>query len=207
MAAILSRPQCADKSLLCKHVVICHNLTASIGPVDLGLRHMAAENQTSTDSVLQQSTWWRHQMETFSALLAICAGTSPASGEFPTQKPVTRSFDVFFDLCLNKCLRKQSWGWWFETLSRPLWRHCNEYQTSSGTSHIVLQWMNLCSRNTASGFSSNRCSVSGSSTKFHQASLAIIRCYQTLGFQMRLKFFHKLFIVYVVNVLFLALVS
>ena len=42
-----------------------------------------------------------------------------------TQRPVTRSFDVFFDLRLNKRLRKQSWGWWFETLSRPLWRQCN----------------------------------------------------------------------------------
>ena len=42
-----------------------------------------------------------------------------------TQRPVTGSFDVFFDLCLNKRLRKQSWGWWFETLSRPLWRHGN----------------------------------------------------------------------------------
>ena len=69
--------------------------------------------------------WWRHQMETFSALLAICAGNSPVPGEFPAQRPVTRSFDVFFDLCLNKWLSKQSWGWWFETLSCPLWRHCN----------------------------------------------------------------------------------
>ena len=47
-------------------------------------------------------TWWRHQMETFSALLAICAGYSPVIGEFPTQKPVTRSFDGFFDLRLNE---------------------------------------------------------------------------------------------------------
>ena len=69
--------------------------------------------------------WWRHQMETFSALLALCAGNLPASGEFPAQRPVTRSFDVFFDLCLNKRLRKQSRGWWFETLSCPLWRHRN----------------------------------------------------------------------------------
>ena len=41
-------------------------------------------------------------METFSALLAICAGNSPVSGEFPAQRPVTRGFDVFFDLRLNK---------------------------------------------------------------------------------------------------------
>ena len=40
-------------------------------------------------------------MEAFSALLAICAGNSPVSGEFPTQRPVTRSLDVFFDLHQN----------------------------------------------------------------------------------------------------------
>ena len=47
-------------------------------------------------------------METFSALLAICAGNSPLTGEFPTQRPVTRSFDVFFDLHLNKRLSKRA---------------------------------------------------------------------------------------------------
>ena len=46
------------------------------------------------------------------ALLAICAWNSPVPGEVPAQRPVTRSFDVLF-------------GWWFDTLSRPLWRHCN----------------------------------------------------------------------------------
>ena len=73
----------------------------------------------------QVISWCCHQMETFSALLAICAGNSPAPGEFPAQRPVTRSFDIFFDLRLNKQLNKQSRGWWFETLSRSLWRHCN----------------------------------------------------------------------------------
>ena len=71
------------------------------------------------------SPWWRHQMEIFSALLAICAGNSRVPGEFPTQRPVTRSFDVYFDLRPNKWLSKQSWGWWFETLSSSLWRHRN----------------------------------------------------------------------------------
>ena len=70
--------------------------------------------------------WWRHQMETFSALLAIFAGNSPVPGEFPTQRPDTRSFDVFFDLSLNKRLSKQSWSWWFHTPSCPLWRHSND---------------------------------------------------------------------------------
>ena len=46
-------------------------------------------------------------METFSTLLAICAGNSPVSGEFPAQMPVTRSFDVFFDLRLHQRLSKQ----------------------------------------------------------------------------------------------------
>ena len=67
--------------------------------------------------------WWRHQMETFSALLALCAGNSPVTGEFPSQRPETRSFDVFFDLRLNKRLSKQKWGWWFETPTRSLWRN------------------------------------------------------------------------------------
>ena len=71
-------------------------------------------------------TWWRHQMETFSALLAICAGNPPVPGEFPAQRPVTRSFDVFFDLHLNKRLSKLSRGCWFETLSHSLWCHRNE---------------------------------------------------------------------------------
>ena len=69
--------------------------------------------------------WLRHQMETFSALLALCAGNSPVTGEFPAQRPVTRSFDIFFDLHLNKRLSKQSWGWWFETQWCLLWRHSN----------------------------------------------------------------------------------
>ena len=69
--------------------------------------------------------WWRHQMETFSALLALFVGNSPVNGEFPSQGPVTRSFYVFFDLCLNRRLSKESWGWGFETPSRSLWRHCN----------------------------------------------------------------------------------
>ena len=80
-----------------------------------------------TESLIM--SWWRHQMETFSAFMAICAGNSPVPGEFPTQRPVTRSFDVYFVLSPNKRLSKQSWGWWFETLSPPLWRHRNVFFT------------------------------------------------------------------------------
>ena len=69
--------------------------------------------------------WWRHQIKTFSALLALCAGIWLVSGKFPSQRPVTRIFGVFFDLRLNKRLSKQSWGGWFKTPSRSLWRHRN----------------------------------------------------------------------------------
>ena len=75
------------------------------------------------------------------------------TGEFPTQRPMTRSFDVFFDLRLNKLLSKQSWGWWFETLLRPLWRYYNGFPKGSsriqhariGVSRdpFLLTWINL----------------------------------------------------------------
>ena len=86
--------------------------------------------------------WWRHQMETISALLAICAGNSPVPGEFPLQRPVTRSFDVLFDLHQNEWLSKQLWGWWFETLSCPLWRHRNaEYRSSNSFCRKVYAYV------------------------------------------------------------------
>ena len=80
-------------------------------------------------------------METFSALLAICAGNSPVPGEFPTQRPVTRGFDVFFDLRPNKRLNKQWLGWWFETQSCPLWRHRNEILCCRGMYKCYIEWI------------------------------------------------------------------
>ena len=79
-------------------------------------------------------------METFPALLAICAGNSPVTGEFP-ERPLTRSFHGFFDLRLNQRLSKHSWGWWFEKPSRPLWRHSNEInqlEISKNYSDIIM---------------------------------------------------------------------
>ena len=64
---------------------------------------------------------WCHKMETFSASLAFFAGNLPVTGEFPRQRPVPLSFDVFFDLCLNKQLSKQSGCGWFEMQ----WKHCS----------------------------------------------------------------------------------
>ena len=76
--------------------------------------------------------WWHHQMETFSALLALCAGNSLVTGEFPSQRPVTWSFDVFFDLRLNKRWNKQPWRRLLEVPWRSLWHHC--------TSILIVSW-------------------------------------------------------------------
>ena len=72
-----------------------------------------------------RDSWWRHQMDTFSALLALCEGNPSVTGGFPSQRPVTRSFDVFFDLLLNKRLRKHSRRQRLRTTPWSLWRHCN----------------------------------------------------------------------------------
>ena len=93
-------------------------------------------------------SWWRHRMETFSALLALCAGNSPVTGEFPTQRPVTLSF-FFFDLRLNKPLCKQSGGLRFETPSLPLWRHCVDevgIMTQRAISFIVKEGLRAVNR-------------------------------------------------------------
>ena len=65
-------------------------------------------------------------------------GESTGNRWIPAQRPVKRSFDVFFDLHLNKRLSKQSWGWWCETLSHPLWRHCNEAPLACDA--IIHRW-------------------------------------------------------------------
>ena len=81
---------------------------------------------TGMGPCLMSCLWWRHQIEIFSALLELYAGNSPVTDEFPTQRPVTRSFDIFFDLRHNKRFNsKQPRRWWFETPPRSLWRHCD----------------------------------------------------------------------------------
>ena len=65
-----------------------------------------------------EKAWWRHQMEKFSALLA--------TGGFPSQRLVTRSFIVLLDRRQNKRMSKQSKRCWFETQPRPSLRLCKE---------------------------------------------------------------------------------
>ena len=65
-------------------------------------------------------------METFPRYWPFVRGIHWSPVNSPHKGPVTRSFDVSFDLRLNKQLRKPSCGLWFETLLCPLWRHCND---------------------------------------------------------------------------------
>ena len=96
------------------------------------------------------TSWWRHQMDTFYALLAFCEGNSPVTGELFVQRPVMRSFDVLFDLFLNKRLSKQSLRRRFETQSRSLWRHCidgRELFNCITISWIVVHEKITCTQN------------------------------------------------------------
>ena len=81
--------------------------------------------------IRSQMSWWRHQMETFSALLA------PVTGEFPSQRPVTWSFDVFFDLCLNKWVSKQNNG-----DTGDLRHHCTHSDVTVMACHDYPLWSN-----------------------------------------------------------------
>ena len=66
------------------------------------------------------------------------AGNSPVPGEFLSQRPVMRNFDAFFDLHLNKRLSKKSRRWWFQTPSRPLWRHSSAAPWGSYVTRIMV---------------------------------------------------------------------
>ena len=112
----------------CESQIRQGKLTADDAPANVKLR-------TTIGSVFSP---WRHQMETYSALLALCAGNSPVSGESPAQRPVTRSFGVFIDPRLNKRLSKQSGGWWFETLSRVTVIYISECENG-----FIVNWTSL----------------------------------------------------------------
>ena len=121
----------------------CECFTLKSMPILIATPWQVIQQKTQRPS--DRVSRWRHQMEAFSALLAICAGNSPVPAEFPTKRPVTWSFGVFFDLRLNKGLSKQSGGWWFETPSRPLWRHSNVYgRRSRPQSSYFLRSPDFC---------------------------------------------------------------
>ena len=125
---------CGDRRRPQTLAEICRNMDSCCG-----FRAVAAREKYPGLTLFEvDKPWWRHQMETSSALLALCAGNSPVTSEFPTQSPVTRSFDVFFHLCLNKQLSKQLWDWWFKTPSRSLWRHGN---VISALNAVAVGWI------------------------------------------------------------------
>ena len=71
----------------------------------------------------QIGIWWRHQMEIFSALLALCEENLPVPGGFPSQRPLARSFDDYFELRLNNgCANSRVAG--------DLRRHCFHYDVT-----------------------------------------------------------------------------
>ena len=111
-------PDSTDKSSVMPRAFRCYDFTMILHAVSWYIGRCCIETPLHI-------TWWRHQMETFSTLLALYAGKSPVIDEFSAQRPVMWSFDVFFDLRLNKRLSKQWRGWWFKTHSHPLSRHCN----------------------------------------------------------------------------------
>ena len=108
----------------------------------------------TTGLLLGLSSWchddlikWKH----FPRNWPFVQGNSPVTGEFPAQRPVTWSFDVFFDLHLNKRLSKQWCGWWFETPLCPVWRNCKPcyvakllsviYRLGTHKWHRINQWL------------------------------------------------------------------
>ena len=98
-------------------VTICIEITLSNSFIEWVMNH---------DDVIK----WKHfpLYCPFVRAIHLSPGNSPHA-----QRPVTRSFDVFFELRLNKRLSKQWWGWWFQTPSGPLWRHCNVFLLRSST--------------------------------------------------------------------------
>ena len=90
------------------------------------------EDRASTDFIYEcPITWWRHQIETFSALLVICTGISSVTGEFPAQRQVTRSFDIYFDMA---CIK----GWVNNRKAGDLRRHRSNYDVTVMDTHIYV---------------------------------------------------------------------
>ena len=97
-----------------------------------------------------------------------CTGTD----EFPAQRPMTRSFDVFFDLRPNKRLSTQSWSWWFKTPSWSSWRHCNGM--GDRTTSTLFKWYSLAIRNSRSTISAENIACGTICICRHRINLAII---------------------------------
>ena len=111
-----------------KHIPYTYTAPLKSGAIVYGanIQMLSANNTKGTafymcteDAVIK----WKHLPRYWPFVRGI--HRSPVNS--PHKGPLTRSFGVFFDLRLNKWLSKQSWGLWFETLSRPLWRHYDAF--------------------------------------------------------------------------------
>ena len=95
------------------------------------------------------------------------------TGHLCAQRPVTWSFNVFFDLRLNKRLSKQTWGWWLETQSHPLWRHCNEDKLLC--KHICGEWKKIYSEHRKSTIYRNLSFCSKLLNKLANALMSVLK--------------------------------
>ena len=123
---------CEGKPLIislmgCLLWIICRELACHYGAALCLLKTIAENPICLHEDVIK----WKH----ITRYWPYVRGNSPVTGKFRAQRPVTRSFDVFFDLRLNKPLSKQSWGWWFETPSCSLWRHYNIFASRCRHEH------------------------------------------------------------------------
>ena len=84
---------------------------------------------TVTSHKLHGVLWWRHRMKTFPRYWHFVRGILQSPVNFSSQRPVTRRFNVFFDVHLNKRLSKQPRYLWFGMPLRSLWRHCNGFKS------------------------------------------------------------------------------
>ena len=105
--------------------VVCHRLSTCRGPIKHDTTLSTIRKEESWNFVPTTNMMTSSSGNIFRVTGPLC-GEFIGPGEFPAQRPVTRCFDVFFDLRLNKRLSKQWWGWWFETPSWSLWRHTHK---------------------------------------------------------------------------------
>ena len=122
--------------IIFKHISFCASLTYSVACMHVYDRGVVGWWLTARDDVMK----WKH----FPRYWPFVRGIHRSPGEVPAQRPVTRSFDVFFALRLNKRLSKQSWGWWFETPSRLLWRHHNDQDIVGGLLFFLWHGNTFC---------------------------------------------------------------
>ena len=129
-----------DITVLVLPIVISRH-SDSIPPPSWFSASIGLPNRSDTNSTTMMTS---SNGNIFRVIGPLC-GQFIGPGESPTQRPVTRSFDVFFDLRLNKRLCKQPWGWWFETPSWSLWRHRNGLSVLPCLHMVTMQlnWINL----------------------------------------------------------------